>query len=140
MKKVLVIDDCGEFREVVSDLLDDAGYQVVAVSTPEEAEKQCKETHFDTILCDLVMPLDPEEGIDDEDGDSAMVGLHTINTLSKKYPSIPIIAVSGQVEGQPLQAMQTFGASATLAKPFGRDKLIGTIEGAISRVMAAKAG
>ncbi|MDC0359004.1 response regulator [Oligoflexia bacterium] len=137
MESVLVIDDCEDFREVVSDLLEDAGYNVCVASGPDEAREFIKDNKFDLIICDLVMPVDPDEGFEDEEDGSAMVGVHAISEFSKSHPEIPIVAVSGQMESSSLQAMQAFGAFDTLAKPFGREELLKAVEGALKRPGAA---
>ncbi len=134
MKNVLVIDDSEELREVVSDILVDAGYAVTLANSPDEAHKLIKEKDFCVILCDLVMPVDSSAESDgmDQDG-SAMVGLHAISNFSKTYPQIPVIAISGQLVGEPLQITHKFGAISTLAKPFGRDELLGVIESVVAK-------
>jgi len=131
MKRVLVIDDCADFREVVSDLLDDAGYKVNVAESAEQALKQCEAETFDIVLCDLVMPV-PDEENPELVSDSAMVGVHTIHALSKKYPDLPIIAVSGQLTGDSLKGISQFGAVTSLAKPFGRDELMQAVESALN--------
>ena len=60
MKKVLVIDDCEEFREVVFDLLEDAGYEVQLAGGAAGAIELCEKEKFDIVLCDLVLPTECE--------------------------------------------------------------------------------
>lgn len=128
MSKILIVDDNDDFREVVEELLVDAGYEVLSAPGPDEAREKLSKENIDLIICDLVMPADLEDDLEDEDKDSAMVGVHAIHEFSKKYPNTPIIAVSGQMDGASLQAIQNFGAFETLPKPFQRDQLLKVVE------------
>jgi len=131
MTNILVVDDCEEFREVVSDLLRDSGYTVFLAACPDEGYKHCEAGKMDVILCDLVMPIDLESHFEQDEG-SAMVGVHAINGFAEKYPDTPIIAMSGQMDDAPLKGMKSFGAAGSLAKPFGRDELVRVVEKALS--------
>ena len=127
MKKVLIIDDNEDLCTTVSDILEDAGYGVAVAHDPVEAKELLNGGKFQLILCDLMMPYhdDPEL---DELGGSVMVGVHAIRQFSKAYPQTPIVAISGEMTGQALDAIGTFGAADTLAKPFGRAQLLKTVE------------
>ena len=131
MTKVLVIDDCEELRLVVGDLLEDMGIEVISAEDVKSAWKHLDEHQFDLVMCDLVMPMDDEEG--DDENASAMVGVHAIHEISKKVPRIPIIAISGELTGEPLRAIRQFGAVTTISKPFGRDELKAAVEFALVR-------
>jgi CheY-like chemotaxis protein len=127
---ILVIDDCEELRETVHDILVDSGYGVALAADPEEADQRLQDHNFTLILCDLVMPIETADD-HEEDNDSAMVGVHGINRLSKRYPEIPIIAMSGKLTGDPLNIMRRFGAADTLSKPFTREELLRTVAGSL---------
>ncbi len=127
MNRVLVIDDSEEFREMLAETLADAGYEVKAVSGPDEAGQVCNFGDFTMILCDIVMPIDEEFELMG-DSESAMVGVHTISKLSKEFPGVPVIAMSGKLDGINLGAISNFGAFAALPKPFSRDQLLSLVE------------
>jgi CheY-like chemotaxis protein len=139
MGRLLVIDDSDDFRETVSDLLRDAGYEVLTVGSPEEGRLELAAGGFDLVLCDLVMPVNPgvngvandEDGM--FDGESAMVGVHAIGQFSREFPQVPVIAVSGKLVGEPLKILDQFGAFSTLSKPFSRKQLLEAVDAAISR-------
>jgi CheY-like chemotaxis protein len=134
MTRVLIIDDCEDFREMVYEILDDAGYAVEVADGPETALAHCEKWSFDLFLCDLVLPDQEDEYADDDsDSSSAMVGVHTIQELSKRFPGTPVVAVSGELTGAPLAAMESFGAVRCLSKPFGRDELLSAIKGALGQ-------
>ena len=131
MTRVLVIDDCEELRLIVGDLLEDLGMEVFSAEDVKAAWKQLDSQSFDLVLCDLVMPLDEED--DEEDNSSAMVGVHAIHELSKRYPKLPIVASSGELTGEPLRAIRQFGALTTISKPFGQEELRAAVEYALVR-------
>ena len=127
------IDDCEDFRETVYEILADAGYAVEVADGPDTALAHCEDKTFDLFLCDLVLP---DQGDEYSDGNteaaSAMVGVHTIRELANRFPGTPVVAVSGELTGAPLAAMESFGAVSCLSKPFGRDELLAAIEGALA--------
>ena len=131
MTRVLVIDDCQDFGEVVQDLLEDAGYEVVVVRDPEEGKKEFEKQAFGIVLCDLVMPVEPEEEYSQEEG-SAMVGVSAIHDFSHAFPNVPVIAVSGQIDEYSMKALKSFGAADSLAKPFEKNELLSVIEEALA--------
>lgn len=133
MAAILVIDDCDDFRAMLCELLTEADHQVQAVASAEEALTICSETSFDLIFCDLVLPVieEDEQDLLDSHNDSAMVGVRTIQDLAASHPSVPIIAMSGELSGDTLRGISSFGATTYLAKPFSRDELLHTISKAM---------
>jgi CheY-like chemotaxis protein len=134
MTRVLVIDDCEELREVVRELLQDAGYLVELAEDSRTALSQMQNNRFDVVLCDLVLPLGNPASASESDvgSDSAMVGMHCIHELSRRYPNVPVIAISGELVGSPLSIAHQFGAKGSLSKPFGVAELIDAVEGALN--------
>jgi CheY-like chemotaxis protein len=127
MARVLVVDDCEEFREVISDFLAEAGYEVTPASDAEAAMDLCDKTRFDLVLCDLVLPCEAQEVLDEESG-SAMAGVNVIFRLSKAHPEMPIVAISGHLTGSSLQGISRFGAVRCLSKPFSQEDLLQAVQ------------
>ena len=128
MKTVLVIDDSEELRETVKEILADAGYGVKMAGSVSEARGVCEESRPDLVICDLVLPIDDSD-TDGEDGmESAMAGVSAIAELSKMHDGLPVIAISGELVGAPLETMTQFGAVKALSKPFSRDDLLSAVE------------
>ena len=92
-KSILIIDDCENFRMVVSNILLDAGYIVQAASCPYDAFDLIRKENFDIILCDLHMPFTYGEDAQ-EFQTSYQVGIMTIKELQGLFPDIPVIALS----------------------------------------------
>lgn len=117
MSRLLVIDDCDEFRETLGEMLQACGHEVALASNPAEAQKLIASDKFELFLCDLVMPAAELEG------SSAMVGVHFISHLARTHPEIPVVAISGELTGDPLEAVRQFGARGALSKPFSQPQL-----------------
>lgn len=130
MAKVLIVDDCEEMRELIGVLLLDGGHSVGTAESADQAFEQLAKEPFDLVLCDLVLPLSgPDE--DEPESDSAMVGVHCINGIKQRYPHVPVVAISGELVGAPLEGVCNFGAVATLSKPFGRKELNAVVSQAL---------
>ncbi|WKZ56298.1 MAG: response regulator [Bdellovibrionota bacterium] len=132
MTCILLIDDSAEIRTLVGDLLTGSTYQYCAVSSPEEAHAICAQVKVDLILCDLVLRMQAEDGQIDELNVSAMVGLRAISEFAARRPECPVVAMSGALTGEPLKAVERFGATGTLSKPFSRRQLLDVIDQALA--------
>lgn len=135
MTKILLIDDSEDLRLVVEELLEDMGLECQTAGDVSTAMQVLDESPIDVVLCDLVLPVEDGTEEDREEGEpentSAMVGVHAIHNISQKFPSLPVVAISGALVGGPLESMKRFGALTTLSKPFGRDELQAVIEFAL---------
>ena len=81
MPRILIIDDERQIRELLRDILEDAGYDVAEAADGQEAIKIQRGEPADLIITDLIMP--EKEGIE------------TIRELKQSYPDVRIIAMSG---------------------------------------------
>ncbi|HET9795395.1 MAG TPA: response regulator [Thermoanaerobaculia bacterium] len=114
-KRILAIDDDADFREGLTDVLDELGYRVRTASNGKEAlETLRREPVPDVILLDLRMP--------EMDGRAFRRELAGDERLAE----IPLVIVSGsrEVEGE----ARSLGAAAVLPKPFGIQKLLESIK------------
>jgi len=114
---ILVIDDEPALREILSQVLTDAGHRVVGAGNGKEASKALTTGAFDVVLTDVIMP--------EKDG------MQVISELRKKFPEVRIIAMSGGghvPRDQYLKIAKGLGAHAVLEKPFANQKLLDTVE------------
>ncbi|MBI1777870.1 MAG: response regulator [Proteobacteria bacterium] len=116
MPRILVIDDESGIRSVIQTVLQREGHSVRCANDGKAGLAAFEQNKPDLVITDIIMP--EKEGIE------------TIQTIRKLDPLIPIIAISGggraaNADFLPLAAK--FGATATLAKPFGAAALLDVV-------------
>ena len=107
MAKVLVIDDDGAVRELLSELLGQLGHEATLASDGFEGLSALEKGAFDLVVTDLVMPNKE--------------GLETIREMRALDPELKILAISGgglDCGLTYLRIAKSMGASHTLPKPF----------------------
>jgi len=111
---VLVVDDDGDMRELVQDVLTDRGHQVTTAGSGLEALKRLGEEDFAAVLTDLRM--------------KGMQGLELLAEIKRASPEIGVILMTafGSVETA-VDAMK-HGASDYLTKPVKKDDLVRVVE------------
>lgn len=58
-KKILLLEDDPTFKEIMTDFLNESGFEVVAVQNGVEGVHQVLGNDFEVILCDMMMPTLP---------------------------------------------------------------------------------
>jgi CheY-like chemotaxis protein len=119
--KVLLVDDDKLLQSVLHRVLAHAGYDVILAGNGREALAQYKVSRPDVVLTDIIMP--------------EKEGLETIMELRRHHPTAKIIAMSGgglMDPGSYLAVARKLGVTATLAKPFGHQEMLGTLESLLS--------
>ena len=117
-RKILVVDDDPVMREMVGEMLLEAGHAVVVAGSAEEAlEKADEAADFGCVLTDLQMP-----GLD---------GLGLLGALRERHPTTPVVLMTsfGSVETA-VEAMR-LGAHDFVTKPFQAERLLLTLERAL---------
>lgn len=115
---VLIVEDDEQFSRYLVELLSQNGFQVATAPDGRTGIVRCEQTNPDVVLLDLVMP--------------EMDGIETIQEISKLYPDIPVITMSGGNHGPAavyLRVTEKLGAYKTLAKPFDGPTLLQYLEG-----------
>ena len=113
MTRILAIDDDMEIREMLQQLLEGAGYEVMVAPDGKEALKLHHANPVNLIITDIVMP--------------EKEGLETIMEFRSQSPGVKIIAISGggKLEANDyLNLAQMLGAQKTLSKPFELKNLL----------------
>lgn len=82
MAQILIADDDPEYRETFHSSLSLLGHDVVSVGSAVDARKALEKGEFDVVFLDVVMP-----------GGGAVTLIHE---LSASYPTLPLVAISGQ--------------------------------------------
>ena len=58
-RKILLLEDDVQFREIMREFLNSHGFQVVAVENGVEGVHEVLASDFEVILCDMMMPTLP---------------------------------------------------------------------------------
>jgi two-component system response regulator AtoC len=109
-KKILIVDDDGSMRHMLSLILKREGYEVQAVGKGSEALNLVASESFDFILSDVVMP--------------GMGGLELLQALKEKKVETTVIMMSAYGNlGTAVEAMKR-GAYDYISKPFRPDEVL----------------
>jgi DNA-binding NtrC family response regulator len=107
---ILVVDDEPASRDSLYDVLTDAGYQVTAGSSGEEALEALKTADFDLVITDLKMP-----GID---------GIAVLREVRKLCPQTLVILITAHASVDTAVAALREGAHDYMLKPLVYDDVI----------------
>jgi PAS domain S-box-containing protein len=120
-RRIVVADDEPGLRLLLAATLSGAGYDVIQADNGLEAVRLCEGGRVDLLLTDLVMP-------DHE-------GLETIRRMRAERPDIPVVAMSGALDGERLDVARAMGAAAVIEKPFTPDHVVKVV----ARILAEHA-
>jgi PAS domain S-box-containing protein len=110
-ERVLVVEDRQVVRELTRDVLESAGFAVVAVAGGREAlDEATSDEPFDLLLTDVVMP--------------EMSGPELAMKLRARRPELPVLYMSGYTDDVLSAHELAQEATAFLRKPFGNAELI----------------
>jgi len=115
-KKIMVVDDEESFLEVISKILEKAGFETIQARNGYEALELIKKEKPDLILLDVMMP--------DIDGWSLSAKIRQ----NKGFKNVPIamLTVRGSEEDK-LKTFQLANANWHITKPVDKEKLISTV-------------
>jgi CheY-like chemotaxis protein len=117
MGRILIVEDDTAVRELLREMLERAGHDVIDAGNGQEAIALHKSTPADLIITNILMP--------------EKEGLETIQELRRDDPDIKIIAISGGGQVGPadyLDIARRFGAKKTFSKPFNRKDLLAAVD------------
>lgn len=118
MARILLVDDEAALRRLVRRILEPLGHTIFEAPHGRAGVMLMRQRLPDLLITDIVMPN--------------MDGIEMIVEIRKEFPAVRILALSGGgvVQGSMayLHAASTFGADATLGKPFLADKLIKVVD------------
>ena len=111
-KRVLVVDDHPDNRQILRVLLDNAGYQMIEAEDGEGALAAAEEHRPDLILMDVQLPK--------------LSGLDATRQLraDPKTAAIPIVVITSFALSGDAEKAKAAGASAYLAKPYSPRELL----------------
>jgi len=124
-QSILVVDDEPDIRQLVSEILEDEGYQVSIAETAEEARTQLREHNPDLVLLDIWMP--------GEDGISLLKSWSESGVLR-----CPVIMMSGHGTIETAVEATRLGAYDFIEKPLTMAKLLLSVEHALRSSLLEK--
>jgi len=114
MYSILIVDDEPNYLVVLSELLQDEGFEVFTASDAQQALQRIDAVDLDVVVTDMQMP--------------GMNGMELLDKIKEKHQDLPVIIITAFAEvGKAVAAMQA-GAFSYLAKPFSNDELIVTLK------------
>ena len=117
--RVLVVDDDENLRHLLSKMLTQEGYEVVAAADGEEALTILGARPFDVVLCDVRMPR--------------LDGWHLLDALSERTRPPVTIMMSAYGDRDTALNVMKRGAYDYLSKPFTTEDLLLTLRKAEER-------
>jgi excisionase family DNA binding protein len=118
--RVLVVDDEAPFRELLRELLDHAGYEVMVAGGAGEAMERIADHRPDLVITDIAMP-----------GEN---GAELTRTLRQEpaLAQVPVIAVTGAFNERSLTDIYQAGADVLLSKPVRLEHLLAEVHRLLS--------
>ena len=115
-KRILVVDDEPDIRQVLLDRMSSFGYVVETAIDGREALDALQRGGFDGMLLDMRMPK------------TEIDGMEVLRRTRKSHPDLPVVVVTAlSVQQQAAQAVAE-GARAYLLKPFDASQLKQVVE------------
>lgn len=110
-KTILIVDDEPKNIQIIKDLLEFDGHHVLVAENGRVAMALIEETPMDLVITDYEMPV--------------MDGFELLKHLSRGYPDLPVIMITGQYREDMDKAIDTLkhGAYDYLTKPVDLTKL-----------------
>ncbi|MEE9352752.1 MAG: sigma-54 dependent transcriptional regulator [Thiotrichaceae bacterium] len=118
---ILVVDDEPDIRQLVSEILEDEGYQVETAEDAKQAREKWGQRKPDLVLLDIWMP--------DEDGISLLKSWQEAGNLC-----CPVIMMSGHATIETAVEATRLGAYDFIEKPLSMAKMLLTIENGLRTV------
>ena len=116
-EQILVVDDERSIRTSLSGILQDEGYQAVAVGSAAEALSSLQESPPDLVILDIWMP--------DKDG------LVALEEIKKQWPHLAVVMISGHGTIETAVRATKLGAYDFIEKPLSLEKTLLVVERAL---------
>jgi len=117
-RRILVVDDNGDIRKVISNLLRFMGFDVALAGNGIEALAVFVENSFDLVVTDLQMP--------------AMDGSQLAQLVKERSPNTPVIMLTGSDGETVWKKVKTGSVDSVIFKPFKLKDFQNTVQGALA--------
>lgn len=118
-RKVLIVDDEPDIREILELLLSSNGYEVFSSADGKNAVKMLKENPFiDLMILDVMMPQ--EDGI-------------TVIKKIREFSKVPVLFLTAKTQESDKEEAYANGGDDFLGKPFSQNELLMKVNSLIRR-------
>jgi CheY-like chemotaxis protein len=104
--RILVVEDDNNVGVVVTEMLEQLGYQTTRVSDGHDALKKLQQGKFDLVFSDIVMP-------------GGINGIELCQVIHRRYPKTPVLLTTGYAGA----SIPPSYADLVLHKPYGPPEL-----------------
>ncbi|MCZ2328599.1 nitrogen assimilation response regulator NtrX [Bartonella sp. F02] len=109
---ILIVDDEADIRELIAGILEDEGYETRVASNSDEALIQISDRVPKLIFLDIWLH------------GSHLDGLMLLDEIKTRYPSLPVVMISGHGNIETAVSAIKRGAYDFIEKPFKADRLV----------------
>ena len=117
--EILIIDDNSDIREILNDLIVEAGYSTRLAANYNQALAEIDKKLPDVAIIDVKL--------DKGDND----GILLLDHIKKKNPDLPVIMISGHANIEMAVNSLKSGAFEFIQKPFDKERLLNFVNRAV---------
>ena len=114
--EILIIDDNPDIRDILNDLISDAGYKTRVAANYNQALKEIDKKLPDVAIIDVKLDKGDNDGIE------------LLSHIKSKNKDIPVIIISGHANIEMAVKSLKSGAFEFIQKPFDRERLMNFIK------------
>ena len=122
IKEILIIDDNADIRNIINDLIIDAGYKTRLAANYNQALNEIDKNLPDVAIIDVKL--------DKGDND----GLELLSHIKNKNKDIPVIIITGHANIEMAIKALKSGAFEFIEKPFNQERLLNFVKRAIENI------
>ena len=119
LTEILIIDDNADIRNILNDLISDAGYKTRVAANYNQALKEIDKKLPDVAIIDVKLDKGDNDGIE------------LLSHIKKKNKDIPVIIISGHANIEMAVKSLKSGAFEFIQKPFDQERLMNFINRAV---------
>ena len=120
--EILIIDDNTDIRNIINDLIIDAGFKTRLAANYNQALKEIDKKLPDVAIIDVKL--------DKGDND----GLELLSHIKKKNKNIPVIIITGHANVEMAISALKAGAFEFIEKPFNQERLLNFVNRAVENI------
>jgi len=115
--RILVADDEADMLSMMRDVLEEEGHSVTAVPCGDDAIARIRESEYDLLLCDVMMPHGS--------------GVDVLEWIKRQEKDLPVIMITGNATVESAIAAMKLGAWEYIQKPFDTTELLVLVRNAL---------